>query len=144
VSRPRKSTTYRAVHKCLRVDRGRARDFACSRCSAEAREWAYFYNGNPELRSPDGKRYALDQDCYEPMCSSCHKKWDHQQDPERHAVKTQKARERITAMNKDPKYHEVRVANSRQNGHRSIARMREDSTLRDFTSKGGKARHEKF
>jgi len=144
MSRPRKSITYRAIHKRLSVDRGRARDFACSRCNALAREWAYLYNGDPELVAPDGKRYSVNQDCYEPMCSSCHKKWDHQKDPDRHAVKTQKARERMIAMNKDPKYREVRLENSRRNGRNAIARMRENGNLEEFARKGGLARHRKF
>jgi hypothetical protein len=141
MSRPRSSTSYRAIHKRLRADRGRAADLPCNSCGKSAREWAYLYNGDPELTDPEGRKYAMNTACYAPMCVSCHRKWDHQQDPERHANKAQKARERMTAINKDPRYHEQRVENSRRNGRKTIAAMREAGTLGDFTSKGGKARH---
>lgn len=139
MARPRKSETARAVHSWLRADRGRASEFVCP-CGERAREWAYQYTSTDEKADERGYKFSLDLGDYLPMCVSCHRKMDHQKDPEQHRRKTEGARQRMIEMNKDPQYHDSRVANSRVNGRKAIATMRAAGTLEEFTRKGGKAR----
>jgi hypothetical protein len=140
--RPRKSTSSRAIHRNLSADLGPASDYYCHNSNHQADVWAYQYNDPNELISQSGQKYSLNQDCYEPMCHSCHKKFDNKMDPDRHAAKNEKARQRIIAINKDPAYHEARVENSRRNGNKVYDQRIEDGTVHEWHSKGGKARHD--
>jgi hypothetical protein len=100
MARPRKSTTWRAIHGHLYADRGPAWKQKCE-CGLPAEEWAYQYNGSPELISPDGAKYSTDiWNCYKAMCVWCHKALDYKMDPDRYSIRRQKARDRIIAMNK--------------------------------------------
>ena len=65
--------SYFTVHGRLRVQRGPARGFLCTRCGAQAQEWAL--TGEPKWLDP--RPYTDDLDAYVPMCNSCHQALDH-------------------------------------------------------------------
>ena len=67
--------TNAAVHARLYVLKGRASEYPCIDCGDQAKHWAYQYGCENELQSPRGA-YSLDPNRYEPMCGSCHKKFD--------------------------------------------------------------------
>lgn len=71
---------YWAAHKRLRRYLGPAREKQCTRCSAQALDWAYLHNDPDERLSEDagftGRPYSTDPECYAPMCRSCHKAFD--------------------------------------------------------------------
>lgn len=71
--------SYDDVHKELKKQRGAARNYRCVTCGQQAQQWAYRYNGNPELSSDAGP-YSEDLECYQPMCASCHRKHDLEKD----------------------------------------------------------------
>lgn len=63
---------YQAVHRRLRVERGRAADQIC-RCGAPARHWAYLPGGDDPLqRTENGLTYSTDLSLYLALCQTCH------------------------------------------------------------------------
>jgi len=124
------------------VDQGSAADQGSCPCGSPAREWAYQYSAIDErVEEETGRKFSLDPSDYVAMCIPCHRRLDHQKDPEQHRGKAESARQRMIAMNQDPQYHEQRMERGRENGRKRIAAMREAGTLSEWTSKGGKARH---
>lgn len=83
--RPRVSTTYKAVHTNLVKDLGPASSHFCfsDDCLDYADQWAYMYDGDPELVDDQGRRYSTDPNCYRPMCHKHHKEFDNAHDPDR-------------------------------------------------------------
>lgn len=73
--------SYDDVHKALKELRGVARQYRCVSCGKQAEQWAYRYNGDPELASGHGPYSEDIQGCYQPMCASCHRKHDLEKDP---------------------------------------------------------------
>lgn len=73
--------TYHAVHGQLVAQRGRAADLTCG-CGNPAKDWAYQHNDPDALVDERGYFYSLKFDeCYTPMCRSCHNLLD--RDPDR-------------------------------------------------------------
>lgn len=72
--------TATKVHTRLREERGRAAEYVCE-CGQPAVDWAYQYNGDPELYDPKGRPYSEDIGCYAPMCRGCHRRLDVSTDP---------------------------------------------------------------
>jgi general stress protein YciG len=72
--------TYQGAHNNLKRLRGPASDYDCE-CGLPAKDWAYQYTGDPELRLENGtKPHSLDPDDYTPMCRSCHNRFDREHD----------------------------------------------------------------
>jgi hypothetical protein len=71
----RATLTYEGVHSRLRL-MGSARDHNCTACNRQAHEWAYNHQDGDERVSPQGWRYSVNQEYYEPMCVSCHRSFD--------------------------------------------------------------------
>jgi len=70
---------YRAAHSRVKAVKGAARSHACAFCGAPATQWAYWHGDPDELTGLNhGKPtpYSADPDCYEPMCQSCHGRFD--------------------------------------------------------------------
>lgn len=68
----RKSTLgYFRLHENL----GKAADYKCVVCGAQARDWAYDKKGET-LQGTNGLDYAMDPKHYSPMCRSCHIAYD--------------------------------------------------------------------
>ncbi|MGW8796650.1 hypothetical protein ACWGN9_05970 [Streptomyces sp. NPDC055775] len=72
---------YGTVHNWVAAKRGRAKDHPCLLCGATAAHWAYLHGAPDQLLGPagtheDGMPYAVDVEQYEPMCRSCHRRWD--------------------------------------------------------------------
>lgn len=74
---PMNPNTYAAVHGRLATRRGKASDHSCFWCGDQAQTWAYQHNDRDALYSPGGHPYSLKLDqCYQPMCRSCHGQFD--------------------------------------------------------------------
>lgn len=74
--------TSSQVHEKLSKVRGNAKTHRCIACAGVAIDWAYQYNGNPELYDNHGRPYSEDlYNCYQPMCRSCHLLHDAHKDP---------------------------------------------------------------
>lgn len=68
---------YPAVHRRLRVLRGRAAEFRCVECSRAAHHWAYQHTASDEkFCEKTGNPYTTDLSHYEPMCRACHAQLD--------------------------------------------------------------------
>ena len=67
---------FSAVHRRLKVTRGRAAQEACVDCDEPASEWSYDHCDPDEQQSPSGP-YSTDLTHYEPRCTACHRKFDH-------------------------------------------------------------------
>jgi hypothetical protein len=67
------------IHKRLSKARGSATRYACVECGKPAKQWAYD-NADPAekwgLNNGCLCAYSLDMDHYQPMCASCHKRFD--------------------------------------------------------------------
>lgn len=106
--------TYRQIHDELYEVRGLASGFPCVSCREQASEWAYRYNGDPEIpRTLDRGPYSENiQDCYQPMCMSCHRKHDFEKDPWLKAVYSEigsrLGREQAERFLRDPEFAERR------------------------------------
>jgi phosphohistidine phosphatase SixA len=74
---------YRDIHDALQEQRGSASEQACVSCGGAAQEWAYRYNGEPEVpRTANHGPCSEDLfGCYQPMCVSCHRHHDIENDP---------------------------------------------------------------
>jgi len=62
---------YGGVHQRLYRIRGSAKDYDCA-CGRVAAQWAYVGPREPGQRQP----HSADLSLYEPMCVSCHKRFD--------------------------------------------------------------------
>jgi hypothetical protein len=68
---------YQAVHRRLRVYRGRAAEQACAHCGQQANEWAYQHTASDERVCPKaGLPFTTDLEHYMPMCRDCHRQLD--------------------------------------------------------------------
>lgn len=77
--------TYDQVHHGLQWVFGPASQHLCISCGEQASDWAYQYTaGDKEQKSETGSPYSDDLNHYAPMCRSCHRSFDIQNDPERH------------------------------------------------------------
>lgn len=64
-------------HRYLDKTQGLAPKHPCVGCGKPAHDWAYQHNGGElEKRTEQGNPYALDSNCYLPMCSRCHRQLD--------------------------------------------------------------------
>lgn len=59
------SAQYLARHQRVYAERGQAKDYLCSFCGSNAKEWAYIHDDNP-----------LDVYSYMPLCKRCHARYD--------------------------------------------------------------------
>ncbi len=66
-------SSYNAAHSRLEYDRGIAQAYMCEECGDRvARDWAYRHNDPSPSFHPVKGPYSLNQDCYRPLCRSCH------------------------------------------------------------------------
>lgn len=73
---PVQALTYHTTHKRIAAERGPASDQSCVACGGEAAQWAYQHNDDNELTSEWGPYSSDVVASYEPMCRSCHQKFD--------------------------------------------------------------------
>ena len=80
---------YKAAHRRIVRAYGKASDYECMMCTdgQPASDWAYMHDDDAALTSyaPDsyGFAYSLDPDSYQPLCRSCHLKFDAHDEPHR-------------------------------------------------------------
>ena len=78
---------YSAVHQRIIREYGKASDYACIDCGDYARDWAYMHDDPDAITSyatgSYGHAYSLDPDSYQPLCRSCHLKFDAHDEPHR-------------------------------------------------------------
>lgn len=71
---------YYTAHDRVRSDRGKAGDYRCIDCGAQADHWSYNHQDPNELYSDSpsslGAPYSLDVDNYDPRCITCHRRFD--------------------------------------------------------------------
>lgn len=67
--------TYSAAHKRIYVKRGLAKHSDCVDCGNTAAQWALVHTAK-SLITKDGLRYSANPDDYQPMCVSCHQRYD--------------------------------------------------------------------
>lgn len=72
----RPDAKYRSAHSRIARDRGKARNYLCVDCGAQAHHWSYMHTDPDELVSDTGQPYSLSPDHYEPRCASCHAIFD--------------------------------------------------------------------
>lgn len=72
--------TYKAWHKRIKADKGRARDLPCHDCGGSARQWSY-QNDCPDEQIEEGVAFCTHLEHYVPRCHPCHKTFDHQHRP---------------------------------------------------------------
>jgi RNA polymerase-binding transcription factor DksA len=69
--------TYQAVHSRMKRERPPVESFACVGCGKRAKEWAYDHGDPDERISNRGPyTYSFDPARYQPMCRTCHRKFD--------------------------------------------------------------------
>lgn len=73
--------TYAAVHLRLRKQRGPVSLLPCTECGGAARHWAYDHADPNEKVSEQGLPYSTDLAHYQPMCITCHRRYDVQHLP---------------------------------------------------------------
>lgn len=69
-------TTYEGVHRRLRNKLGSAKLHLCVLCGGGADQWAYNNAAENELVDSRGRRFSQDMSDYQPMCFSCHIRFD--------------------------------------------------------------------
>jgi hypothetical protein len=70
-----KRVSYRAAHKRLDRDRGRAAEHTCVDCDQAAEHWSFVPNAREilyEVVNGSKCEYSLNQGDYEPRCRECH------------------------------------------------------------------------
>ncbi len=72
----RPDAKYRAAHSRIGRDRGKAYEYPCIDCGAQAHHWSYTHSDPDKLVSDSGQPYSLDTNYYEPRCASCHMIFD--------------------------------------------------------------------
>ena len=82
--KPMSEVGYIARHDRVRRARGKATEYRCVRCSAQAVNWAWIHGEDP-----------ADLDSYMPMCRACHMKYD--LGPERYPERTTPVRRKRPA-----------------------------------------------
>lgn len=70
------NAAYTTVHSRLVAARGKAARLDCVDCGGRARDWAYTNDCPNEKPSKFGP-YSTDLGRYQPMCTSCHHKFDY-------------------------------------------------------------------
>lgn len=117
------SKTYDQMHHGLHWARGKAGENACvGGCGKQAKDWA-FLHVKDGLVDDQGRKYSESFEDYAPMCSSCHHKFDHKMDPERHAQTEHLNRGRAILhqrmRDRDPELIEL----FRENGRRLVGQI---------------------
>jgi len=64
------------VHLRLRAERGKATDRACVRCPNAATQWSYDHADPSPSTDKRGRPYSTDLSHYQPMCTTCHRRFD--------------------------------------------------------------------
>lgn len=72
--------SYEGAHNNVRRLHGAASDHACVSCGGPALDWAYQYGAPDEQVTAEGLPYSMNPQFYEPMCRSCHMRYDNQMD----------------------------------------------------------------
>lgn len=71
---------YLAAHYRVRTYRGKATEHTCVDCGGQAHEWAYDHRDPDEIVADSGYHkgmpYSPDPSHYQPMCKTCHKRFD--------------------------------------------------------------------
>lgn len=75
--------SYSLAHEHVGKAKGRAADYTCEHCPAQAQDWAYNHQDPDErysIRDPNkhhyGHVYSVNPDFYIPLCRKCHKALD--------------------------------------------------------------------
>ena len=63
--KPGGEVSYRTMHERVQKARGKAAEYQCARCPAQAADWAWIHGLD-----------RGDVTSYTPMCTSCHMKYD--------------------------------------------------------------------
>ena len=81
-------TSYRGVHKRVARERGKAVEYPCIDCGAQALQWSYNGLADDELTHVgeiQGRliqaRYSPNPVHYEPRCGKCHANFDRRAEP---------------------------------------------------------------
>lgn len=69
------ATSTTGAHRRVRKARGPASDHSCVDCGGTAKEWAYDHKDPEERAHPQGA-FSLKVEHYQPMCVSCHRRFD--------------------------------------------------------------------
>lgn len=68
--------TYQAAHHHVRRTRGWADTFECIACLGPAEQWALIHGSPGIQQDANGREFSLDPMDYQPMCRSCHLRYD--------------------------------------------------------------------
>ena len=68
--------SYFSAHSRVRRQNGSASSRLCVDCGQRAHEWSYDGSDPGELISPEGYRYSINPERYEPRCKPCHEAHD--------------------------------------------------------------------
>ena len=74
-----KHVSYRAAHKRLTRDMGKAAEHTCVDCKGQAEQWSFIpgsENTLIEIVNGSECEYSLDSSDYEPRCRECHWAFD--------------------------------------------------------------------
>lgn len=67
---------YGTSHDRVKRLLGSASEYACHHCGGQARHWAYDHGDPGERVDPRGIAYSTKPEHYQPLCVSCHKRFD--------------------------------------------------------------------
>lgn len=70
------TSNYHMIHKYVQKTRGSASSYICISCKDQAQEWAYNYQDPDDFVTTVDLIASRNPKFYEPMCRSCHRKYD--------------------------------------------------------------------
>lgn len=70
------SASYNTAHARVRAQKGSASAHQCVNCTKPAKHWSYDNTDPEEKVTPEGYRYSLNAERYEPRCVQCHSDFD--------------------------------------------------------------------
>jgi hypothetical protein len=115
--------TYEQMHSGLHWARGRASEHSCVDCGGPAKDWAFRYTaGDLQIVDDRGRAYSERFEDYEPMCRSCHRRFDMLQPDRREFQLAHLARINAAAA-ADPNYRQ-RMREQGEKGRAVLAERR--------------------
>ena len=110
--------TYLKAHELLFKARGKASGYKCVSCPKTAKFWAYQHTDPNESIDPEGRPFSYNLEFYEPMCGSCHRQFDIDNDGRVGDIARSNGRIRGAAnrerLKSDPEYAARMSASSRE------------------------------
>lgn len=105
--------SHQQVHHWLRKAHGPASGYLCIGCGGQAAEWSYDHTDpDPRYDVRDGMQFSLDIARYQPLCRTCHRRFDRRPVAERYPH----PRERATPLPARPIDEVRRAAQARLDG----------------------------